>query len=107
MDLPMDGLMCGGFASALIPASHPLFPKAGSTGQAPCWLPGEGEPGGGRGQFSLGRRWDRASCHGAGVWTAPCCPHPLTARPVTTLAVRALSPEYPRMGMSFSSQAPL
>lgn len=43
-DLPMDELMCGDSPSAFIPAVHPLFPKAGSTGQAPCCLQDMGSP---------------------------------------------------------------
>lgn len=36
MDLPVDGLMCGDFPSALIPAVHPLFPKADSQEMEPA-----------------------------------------------------------------------
>lgn len=53
--------MGGDFPNAFIPAVHPLFPKAGSTGQSPHWLPGDGEPSSGRGLFSPGWRWDGAA----------------------------------------------
>lgn len=87
----LDELMGGDFPNAFIPAVHPLFPKAGSTGQSPHWLPGDGEPSSGRGLFSPGWRWDRGSCHGAGVWTAPDCLHALAARPAPHPGCSAVS----------------
>lgn len=105
MDLAMGGLMCGDFLNAFIPAVHPLFPKAGPTGQAPGWLPGDGEPSSVLGLFSPGWRWARVSCHGAGVWTAPDCPHPLAVPHPGSPG--SLSPEYPRMGIPFPLQSPL
>lgn len=54
MDLPMDGLMCGDFPNALIPAVHPLFPKAGSQEVEPT-VAGDSFPhdGGGTGPAAM------------------------------------------------------
>lgn len=108
MDLPMGGLMCGVFHNAFISAVYLLFPKASPTGQAPHWLPGDGEPSSGRGLFSPGWMWDRTNWCGAGVWIVPDCPHPLAASPVPHPGCPGcLSPGQTRRVMPFPSQSPL
>lgn len=79
MDLPMDGLMSGDFPNAFIPAVHSLFPRLAPLASPHAGSQEMGGPDSVRGLFSPGWRWDRASCHGSGVWAAPDCkavPHP-------------------------------
>lgn len=76
MDVPLDGLMCGDFSNPFTPAVHPLFPKAGPTGQAPGWLPGDGELSSGLGLFFPGMEVGQGQlpwcCHSSRLSPSPC-----------------------------------